>query len=99
MLRMVDSRCCSLVDAFEEPITWARFVTRKALALGLRPILVVNKIDRDGCDLPHGTINEVFDLFCNLGATDAASSTSPSSMHRGGRVLPCSIRPTIARRG
>jgi len=47
-----------------------RFVTRKALALGLRPILVVNKVDRDGCD-PDGTVNDVFDLFVSLGATDA----------------------------
>ncbi len=69
VLRMVDS-VLLLVDAFEGPMPQTRFVTRKALALGLRPILVVNKIDRDGCDLP-GTINEVFDLFCNLGATDA----------------------------
>jgi GTP-binding protein len=46
-----------------------RFVTKKALALGLRPIVVVNKIDRDGCD-PHGTVDGVFDLFCHLGATD-----------------------------
>jgi GTP-binding protein len=69
VLRMVDS-VLLLVDAFEGPMPQTRFVTRKALALGLRPILVVNKIDRDGCDLP-GTINDVFDLFCHLGATDA----------------------------
>ena len=69
VLRMVDS-VLLLVDAFEGPMPQTRFVTRKALALGLRPILVVNKIDRDGCDLP-GTINDVFDLFCHLGASDA----------------------------
>jgi GTP-binding protein len=69
VLRMVDS-VLLLVDAFEGPMPQTRFVTRKALALGLRPILVVNKIDRDGCDL-HGTVDAVFDLFCNLGATDA----------------------------
>jgi len=69
VLRMVDS-VLLLVDAFEGPMPQTRFVTRKALALGLRPILVVNKIDRDGCDLA-GTVNEVFDLFCHLGATDA----------------------------
>src|SRR6202158_6091330 len=69
VLRMVDS-VLLLVDAFEGPMPQTRFVTRKALALGLRPILVVNKIDRDGCD-PHGTVNAAFDLFCNLGATDA----------------------------
>jgi GTP-binding protein len=69
VLRMVDS-VLLLVDAFEGPMPQTRFVTKKALALGLRPIVVVNKIDRDGCD-PHGTVNEVFDLFCHLGATDA----------------------------
>jgi GTP-binding protein len=69
VLRMVDS-VLLLVDAFEGPMPQTRFVTKKALALGLRPILVVNKIDRPGCD-PHGTVNEVFDLFVALGATDA----------------------------
>ena len=69
VLRMVDS-VLLLVDAFEGPMPQTRFVTKKALALGLRPILVVNKIDRDGCD-PTGTVDDVFDLFCNLGANDA----------------------------
>jgi GTP-binding protein len=68
VLRMVDS-VLLLVDAFEGPMPQTRFVTRKALALGLKPIVVVNKIDRDGCD-PDGTVNDVFDLFGNLGATD-----------------------------
>ncbi len=68
VLRMVDS-VCLLVDAFEGPMPQTRFVTRKALALGLRPILVVNKIDRAGVDL-EGTVNGVFDLFVNLGAND-----------------------------
>src|SRR4029079_6572884 len=68
VLRMVDS-VLLLVDAFEGPMPQTRFVTRKALALGLRPILVVNKIDREGCD-PDGTVDGVFDLFGPLGATD-----------------------------
>ena len=68
VLGMVDS-VLLLVDAFEGPMPQTRFVTRKALQLGLRPILVVNKIDRPGCD-PEGTVNKVFDLFVNLGATD-----------------------------
>jgi len=68
VLRMVDS-VLLLVDAFEGPMPQTRFVTKKALALGLRPILVVNKIDREGCD-PHGTVDAVFDLFDSLGATD-----------------------------
>ena len=68
VLKMVDS-VLLLVDAFEGPMPQTRFVTRKALALGLRPILVVNKIDRPGCD-PDGAVNDTFDLFCALGATD-----------------------------
>jgi GTP-binding protein len=68
VLRMVDS-VLLLVDAFEGPMPQTRFVTKKALALGLRPILVVNKIDRDGSD-PHGAVDDVFDLFCHLGAND-----------------------------
>ena len=69
VLKMVDS-VCLLVDAFEGPMPQTRFVTRKALALGLKPILVVNKIDRVGCD-PEGSVDATFDLFCALGATDA----------------------------
>jgi GTP-binding protein len=68
VLKMVDS-VLLLVDAFEGPMPQTRFVTRKALALGLRPILVVNKIDRDGCD-PDGAVNDTFDLFCALGASE-----------------------------
>jgi GTP-binding protein len=68
VLKMVDS-VLLLVDAFEGPMPQTRFVTRKALALGLRPILVVNKIDRPGCD-PEGAVNDTFDLFVALGATD-----------------------------
>jgi GTP-binding protein len=69
VLRMVDS-VVLLVDAYEGPMPQTRFVTKKALELGLKPIVVVNKIDRDGCD-PHGTVDGVFDLFVALGATDA----------------------------
>ena len=69
VLKMVDC-VCLLVDAFEGPMPQTRFVTRKALALGLRPILVVNKIDRPGCD-PECAVDATFDLFCALGATDA----------------------------
>jgi GTP-binding protein len=58
-----------LVDAFEGPMAQTRFVTRKALELGLRPIVVVNKIDRDGCD-PHNALDQVFDLFCDLDADE-----------------------------
>jgi GTP-binding protein len=68
VLGMVDS-VLLLVDAFEGPMPQTRFVTKKALALGLKPIVVINKIDRPGCD-PDGTLNGVFDLFVALGAND-----------------------------
>lgn len=58
-----------VVDAFEGPMAQTRFVTQKALELGLIPIVVINKIDRDGCN-PDGALNKVFDLFCSLDAND-----------------------------
>jgi GTP-binding protein len=58
-----------VVDAFDGPMAQTRFVLQKALELNLQPIVVVNKIDRDGCD-PHGSLDKVFDLFVELGATD-----------------------------
>ena len=58
-----------IVDAFEGPMAQTRFVTQKALSLGLTPIVVINKIDRDGCN-PHNALNKVFDLFCELNATE-----------------------------
>jgi len=58
-----------LVDAVEGPMPQTRFVTRKALGLGLKPIVVVNKIDRPGAR-PDWVINHTFDLFDKLGATD-----------------------------
>ena len=68
VLGMVDG-VVLLVDAVEGPMPQTRFVTKKALALGLKPIVVINKIDRQGarCDW---VINQTFDLFANLGATD-----------------------------
>ncbi len=68
VLNMVDG-VLLLVDAFEGPMPQTKFVTAKALSLGLRPIVVVNKIDRPGCD-PHKVVDQTFDLFCGLGATD-----------------------------
>ena len=58
-----------LVDAVEGPMPQTRFVTRKALALGLKPIVVVNKVDRPGAR-PDWVVNQTFDLFDKLGATD-----------------------------
>lgn len=58
-----------LVDAVDGPMPQTRFVTQKAFAAGLRPIVVINKIDRPGAR-PDWVIDQVFDLFDNLGATD-----------------------------
>ncbi len=68
VLSMVDS-VLLLVDAVEGPMPQTRFVTKKALALGLRPIVVVNKIDRDGAR-PDWVINHTFELMDKLGATE-----------------------------
>jgi GTP-binding protein len=68
VLSMVDS-VLLLVDAVEGPMPQTRFVTRKALALGLKPIVVVNKIDRPG-SRPDWVINATFELFDKLGATE-----------------------------
>ena len=68
VLSMVDS-VLLLVDAQEGPMPQTRFVTRKALALGLKPIVVVNKIDRPGARA-EWAINQTFELFDKLGATD-----------------------------
>jgi GTP-binding protein len=69
VLSMVDG-VLLLVDAVEGPMPQTRFVTRKALALGLKPIVVINKIDRPG-SRPDWVINHTFDLFDKLGATEA----------------------------
>ncbi|TAK89449.1 MAG: translational GTPase TypA [Burkholderiaceae bacterium] len=68
VLSMVDS-VLLLVDAVEGPMPQTRFVTKKALALGLKPIVVVNKIDRPGAR-PDFVINATFELFDKLGATE-----------------------------
>ena len=68
VLSMVDS-VLLLVDAQEGPMPQTRFVTRKALALGLKPIVVINKIDRPGAR-PDWAINATFELFDKLGATE-----------------------------
>ena len=68
VLSMVDS-VLLLVDAVDGPMPQTRFVTQKAFAQGLCPILVVNKVDRPGAR-PNWVIDQVFDLFARLGATD-----------------------------
>ncbi|MGB4923666.1 MAG: GTP-binding protein, partial [Candidatus Nitrotoga sp.] len=65
VLSMVDG-VVLLVDAGEGPMPHTRFVTRKALALGLRPIVVINKIDRPGAR-PEWVVDHTFDLFDKLG--------------------------------
>ncbi|MCR8726305.1 translational GTPase TypA [Frigidibacter sp. ROC022] len=68
ILSMVDG-VVLLVDAAEGPMPQTKFVTAKALALGLRPIVVLNKVDKPDAE-PDRALNEVFDLFANLGASD-----------------------------
>ena len=69
VLGMVDGALL-LVDAVEGPMPQTRFVTRKALALGLKPIVVVNKVDRPGAR-PDWVVNRTFELFDKLGASEA----------------------------
>ncbi len=68
VMSMVDS-VLLLVDAVDGPMPQTRFVTQKAFAQGLHPIVVINKVDRPG-SRPDWVLNEVFDLFDKLGATD-----------------------------
>ena len=68
VLSMVDS-VLLLVDAMDGPMPQTRFVTRKAFALGLKPIVVINKVDRPGAR-PSWVLDQTFDLFDKLGATD-----------------------------
>lgn len=68
VLRMVDS-VLLLVDAYEGPMPQTKFVLRKSLELGLKPIVVINKIDKPSAR-PDEVVDMVFDLFAKLGATD-----------------------------
>tara|TARA_Y100000588_G_scaffold256928_1_gene271472 strand:+ start:5997 stop:7832 length:1836 start_codon:yes stop_codon:yes gene_type:complete len=68
ILSMVDS-VLLLVDSVDGPMPQTRFVTQKAFARGLRPIVAINKIDRDGAR-PDWVLNQTFELFDSLGATD-----------------------------
>ena len=68
VLSMVDS-VLLLVDAVDGPMPQTRFVTQKAFARGLKPVVVINKIDRDGAR-PDWVLDQTFDLFDRLGATD-----------------------------
>lgn len=68
VLKMADG-VCLLVDAFEGPMPQTRFVLSKALQLGLKPIVIVNKVDKENCR-PEEVHEQVFDLMFNLGATE-----------------------------
>lgn len=68
VLRMVDS-VCLVVDAYEGPMPQTKFVLKKALELGLKPIIVINKIDKPTAQ-PEAVVDMLFDLFVQLGATD-----------------------------
>lgn len=68
ILKMVDS-VLLLVDAFDGPMPQTRFVLKKSLDLGLKPIVVINKIDRPG-SRPEAVVDMVFDLFCELNANE-----------------------------
>ena len=68
VLNMADG-CLLLVDAFEGPMPQTRFVLQKALQIGLKPIVVVNKVDKPNCR-PEAVYEMVFDLMCDLNATE-----------------------------
>ncbi|PIQ99053.1 MAG: translational GTPase TypA [Nitrospinae bacterium CG11_big_fil_rev_8_21_14_0_20_45_15] len=68
ILKMVNG-VLLIVDAAEGPMPQTRFVLKKSLDLGLKPIVIINKIDRQGAN-PHKALDEVFELFVNLGAND-----------------------------
>src|SRR3954449_11436112 len=70
VLKMADG-CLLLVDAFEGPMPQTRFVLRKAFEFGLRPLVVINKIDRPDAR-PSEVLDEILDLFIELGADDSA---------------------------
>ena len=69
VLKMADG-VCLLVDAFEGPMPQTRFVLQKALALGLKPIVIINKVDKPNCR-PDEVHDAIFELFFNLDATEA----------------------------
>ena len=68
VLNMADG-CLLLVDAFEGPMPQTRFVLQKALQLGLKPVVVINKVDKPNCR-PEEVYEMVFDLMCDLNATE-----------------------------
>jgi len=90
ILGMVDCALL-LVDAAEGPLPQTRFVLKKALELGMRPIVVINKVDRADAR-PHQVLDEVFQLMINLGAADEQLDFPPAwrSSARTPTSAPCS---------
>lgn len=90
VLRMVDS-VCLVVDAYEGPMPQTKFVLKKALQLGLKPIVVINKIDKPTAQ-PEAVVDMLFDLFVQLGATDEQLDITD------GRIVYAIARDGIAKR-
>jgi GTP-binding protein len=90
VLRMVDS-VCLVVDAYEGPMPQTKFVLKKALELGLKPIIVINKIDKPTAQ-PEAVVDMLFDLFVQLGATDEQLDITD------GRIVYAIARDGIAKR-
>ena len=90
ILKMVNG-VLLIVDAYEGPMPQTRFVLKKSLDLGLKPIVVVNKIDRPGAN-PEKALNEVFDLFVNLGASD--EQLDFSTIYTSAKQGFCRVEPT-----
>ncbi len=90
VLRMVDS-VCLVVDAYEGPMPQTKFVLKKALELGLKPIIVINKIDKPTAQ-PEVVVDMLFDLFVQLGATDEQLDITD------GRIVYAIARDGIAKR-
>ena len=89
ILKMVNG-VLLIVDAYEGPMPQTRFVLKKSLDLGLKPIVVVNKIDRPGAN-PENTLNQVFDLFVNLGASD--EQLDFSTIYTSAKQGFCRVKP------
>jgi GTP-binding protein len=89
ILKMVNG-VLLIVDANEGPMPQTRFVLKKSLDLGLKPIVVVNKIDRPGAN-PENALNLVFDLFVNLGASD--EQLDFSTIYTSAKMGFCRVEP------
>jgi len=89
ILKMVNG-VLLIVDAYEGPMPQTRFVLKKSLDLGLKPIVVVNKIDRPGAN-PENALNQVFDLFVNLGASD--EQLDFSTIYTSAKQGFCRVKP------